>query len=153
LGLLNAEYETDITAQNLKMGPVKHEFRTAAADGVLSGKQLQESTQSAKPVPPFPFCKEDLLTNEVDKQQLNNIWEWSRSINMRKKPTVFAEMSCYICSKSSDESDITERCYNCKESVHESCLHTDNTGWSKDDDKNYCSNCTLFIDIGLDTSI
>jgi hypothetical protein len=153
LGLLNAEYETDITAQNLKMGPEKHEYRTAGADGVLSGKQLQESTQSAKPVPPFPFCKEDLLTNEVDKQRLNNIWEWSRSINMRKKPTVSAEMSCYICSKSLDESDITERCYNCKEPVHESCLHTDNTGWSKDDDKNYCSNCTLFIDIGLDTSI
>ena len=154
LGLLNEEYETDITAQNLKMGPVKHEFRTAGADGVLSGKQLHESTQSAKPVPPFPFCKENLLTSEVDKQRLNNIWEWSRSISMRKKLTVSAETSCFICGKSLDESDITERCYNCKEPVHESCLHTNNTGWSKDDDNNYCPNCTLFIDVVvLDTSI
>lgn len=66
LGLLNEVYETDITAQNLKMGPVKHKFRTAGSDGVLSGKQLQESAHSAKPVSPSPFCKEDLLTSEED---------------------------------------------------------------------------------------
>ena len=103
LGMLNEVFETDITAQNLKMGPVKHEYRTAGADGVLSGKQLQESTQSAKPVPPFPFCKEDLLTSAEDRQRLSNIWEWSRSISTKKKTS---DIVCVICDKSLDECDL-----------------------------------------------
>ena len=61
LGLSNEVYETGITAQNLKMGPVKREFRTAGSDGVLSGKRLQELAHSAKPVPPFSFCKEEFI--------------------------------------------------------------------------------------------
>ena len=145
LGLLNEVYETDITAQNLKIGPVKHEFRTAGSDSVLSGKQLQESTYSAKPVPPFPFCKEDLLTNEEDMKRLNDIWEWSRSINKKKK----SDMLCDICKRSLANDDQMEHCYNCKTLVHESCLHTNSTGWSENDDKSYCSQCTLFIHINI----
>ena len=149
LGLLNEVYETDITAQNLKMGPVKREFRTAGSDGVLSGKQLQESAHSAKPVPPFPFCKEDLLTSEEDVKRLNDVWEWSRSINTKKKNVSTTDMSCVICKKGLAENDQMERCYNCKSVVHEACLHTNNTGWSENDDKYYCSQCTLFIHVSM----
>jgi hypothetical protein len=57
------------------MGPVKHEYRTAGGDGVLAGKQIQESLYSAKPVPPFPFLRENLLTSEADRDRLNDIWD------------------------------------------------------------------------------
>ena len=83
LNKLNETYEQDITAQNLKMGPARHEFRTAGGDGVMSGKQLQESTHSAKPVPPFQFLKQDLLTNESDKKRLNDIWDWTKSFSFK----------------------------------------------------------------------
>jgi hypothetical protein len=59
-------FEDDTTAQNLKIGPIKHEFRTAGEDGVLAGKQLWEYVKSARPVPPFPFMKENLLITEDD---------------------------------------------------------------------------------------
>jgi hypothetical protein len=88
LDVLNDSFATDITAQNLGMGPVKHEYRTAGGDGVLSGTQSQESKNSAKPVPPFPFLKENLLTSDADRQRLNNIWDWSRSIHSRKRPNL-----------------------------------------------------------------
>ena len=149
---LNETYEQDITAQNLKMGPVRHEFRTAGGDGVLSGKQLQESTHSAKPVPPFPFLKQDLLTNESDKKRLNDIWDWTKSISFKKKDIALAQMKCAICEEIIALSDLLQRCFNCKTAVHESCLSTQNTGWT-DEENLYCEQCVIFSHLNLDTSI
>jgi hypothetical protein len=96
LDMLNEKLESDITAQNLKMGPVKHEYRTAGGDGVLSGRQYQDSATSANPVPPFPFRKEDLLTSDVDRQRLSNIWDWTKSLKASRMAP--SELHCDICS-------------------------------------------------------
>ena len=91
---ITASFESDILAKNLKMGPIKHEYRTAGADGVLSGVQHKESENSAKPVPPFPFLKEDLLLTDEDKQRLNDIWDWSKSVQSKRKNTTNVSDIC-----------------------------------------------------------
>ena len=143
LNLLTAFYEKDVTAQNLKMGPVKHEYRTAGEDGVLAGKQVQESMHSAKPVPPFPFLNENLLTSEADKDRLNDIWEWTKSIHSRKKSNSNVETPCSICSGVITDSDSVLRCFNCKITTHESCLGTQNTGWCENEDNLFCEQCFM----------
>lgn len=152
LNKLNETFETDTTAQNLKMGPVKHEYRTAGGDGVLSGKQYQESANSAKPVPPFPFLKEDLLINESDKKRLDNIWEWTKSIHARTIETVHAKTICGICEGIVTEFDLLQRCFNCKSPVHETCLSTENTGWSEVEENLFCEQCVIISHIDLNTS-
>jgi hypothetical protein len=99
LNFIMEKYTDDITAQNLGMGPVKHEYRTAGGDGHLSGKQYQESATSAKPVPPFPFRKEELLKNADDKQRLIDIWDWTRAIGSKKKQKVLVDESCDVCKE------------------------------------------------------
>ena len=93
--------------------------------------------------PLFLSARKNLLTSEEDVKRLNDVWEWSRSIKKKNVPT--ADMSCVFCKKGLAENDQMERCYNCKSVVHGACLHTNNTGWSENDDKYYCSQCTLFI--------
>ena len=93
---LNSIFEDDTTAQNLKMGPIKHEFRTAGEDGVLAGKQLSEYVKSARPVPPFPFMKENLLITDEDKNRLSNVWAFSRSIKIRKSEEIDASTFFFI---------------------------------------------------------
>ena len=141
LNSLTILFEKDITVQNLKMGPVKHEYRTAGGDGVLAGKQIQESLYSAKSVPPFPFFKENLLTSEADR---DDIWDWTKSIHARKKPNSDVETPCSICSGVVTDSDSAQRC--------ESCLSTQNTGWSKNEDNLYCEQCFMFSHIDLNTT-
>jgi hypothetical protein len=97
LRMLNVKFESDITAQNLKMGLVKHECRTAVGDGVLSGRQ--DSATSSKPVPPFPFRKEDLLTSDEDRQRLSNIWDWTKSLKASRMAP--SELHCDIVARSS----------------------------------------------------
>jgi hypothetical protein len=87
------------------MVPVKHEYRTAGGDGSLSGKQHQDSVNSAKPVPPFPFREEDLLMNENDKQRLIDIWDWTKSSGSRKKRNVLVDQSCDVYKVILDEYD------------------------------------------------
>ena len=135
------------------MGPVKHEYRTAGGDGVLSGKQYQESANSAKPVPPFPFLKEDLLINESDKKRLDNIWEWTKSIHARTKETVHTKTICGICEGIVTEFDLLQRCFNCKSPVHETCLSTENTGWSEVEENLFCEQCVIISHIDLNTSV
>ena len=118
LDLLNESLQCDITAQNLKMGPVK-EYRTAGGDGVLSGKQYQESSTSAKPVPPFSFRKEDLLTSDEDKQRLNNIWDWTKSLKSSRLE--HSDLNCDICNELIPDSEQHLRCFNCGSPAHESC--------------------------------
>jgi hypothetical protein len=137
LNELNTIFETDETAKNLKMGPVKHEYRTAGADGVLSGIQLQETEHSAKPVPPFPFLKEDLLSTNEDKERLNDIWEWSRSINCRKKVSTNDDSKCAICKEVLINSDHLVRCHHCKTPAHESCIATHSTGWAENESNTF----------------
>lgn len=149
LNLLTAFFEKDTTAQNLKMGPVKHEYRTAGGDGVLAGKQMQESLYSAKPVPPFPFVKENLLTSEADRDRLNDIWDWTKSINSRN---LNVEGPCSICGGIITDSDSLQRCFNCKIPIHESCLGTQNTGWSENEDNLFCEQCFMFNHIGFNAS-
>jgi hypothetical protein len=134
------------------MEPVKHEYRTAGADGVLSGIQLQESENSAKPVPPFPFLKEELLSSDEDKQRLNNIWEWSRSINCRKKISINDDAQCAICNEVLINSDHLIRCYNCESPAHDSCISIHSTGWAENEEKMFCGQCIIVSQIDLNTS-
>jgi hypothetical protein len=145
LDVLNDYFATDTTAQNSGMGPVKHEYRTAGGDGVLSGTQSQESKNSAKPVPPFPFLKENLLNSDAGRQRLNNIWDWSRSIHSRKRPNL--QVSCSICRGKIAESDLVLRCFNCKDPIHETCLGTNNTGWSENEENLFCEQ--MFRDFNI----
>jgi hypothetical protein len=89
-------FEDDTTAQNLKMGPIKHEFRTAGEDGVLAGKQLSEYVKSARPVPPFPLMKENLLIRENDKNRLSIVWAFSRSIKIQRNEENDASITCHM---------------------------------------------------------
>jgi hypothetical protein len=110
LNKISEKYVCDVWAQNLKMVPVKHEYKTAGGDGSLSGKQHQDSVNSAKPVPPFPFREEDLLMNENDKQRLIDIWDWTKSSGSRKKRNVLVDQSCDVYKVILDEYDEIWRC-------------------------------------------
>ena len=48
-------------------------------------------------------------------------------------------------SPSLDEYDHMGRYYTSKTSGHETCNHTNYAGWSREDVRNYCSQCTLLI--------
>ena len=141
LNLLNNSFQCDVTAQNLKMGPVKHEYRTAGSDGVLSGKQYQESSTSAKPVPPFPFLKEDLLTSDEEKQRLNNIWDWAKSLKSER--IEHATLNCDICNEVIADSELLLRCSSCSTPAHESCIGTHTTGWTEQEKKIFCGQCNV----------
>ena len=135
------------------MGPVKHEYRTAGGDGVLSGRQYQDPTTSAKPVPPFPFRKENLLTSEEDRQRLSNIWDWTKSLKVsRMAPSA---LHCDICSEVIVDTELLVRCSNsnCTSTAHESCICTDSTGWTEVEEKKFCGQCNIISHIDLDTSM
>ena len=153
LNVITENFSSDVTAQNLRMGPVKHEYRTAGVDGVLSGKQNQESTNSAKPVPPFPFRNEELLKSDDDKQRLIDIWDWTKSLNSKKKLAVQVDNSCGICQGILDSFDEIGRCHNCKTPAHEACLGTHSTGWTKNEENIYCGQCIIISSVGLSYSI
>jgi hypothetical protein len=137
-------FEDDTTAQNLKMGPIKHEFRTAGEDGVLAGKQLSEYVKSARPVLPFPFMKENLLITEDDENRLSNVWAFSRSIKIQRNEENDASLICAICGTHYIVSDILLRCSTCLSAViHESCITTHNTGWHQDENEVICKGCIL----------
>ena len=62
LDAANEEYENDVTAKNLEMGPDKLEFRSTDSNGCITGNAFCESnTMRARPVPPFPFKNDELL--------------------------------------------------------------------------------------------
>ena len=149
---ITASFESDILAKNLKMGPIKHEYRTAGADGVLSGVQHKESEKSAKPVPPFPFLKEDLLLTDEDKQRLNDIWDWSKSVQSKRKNTTNVSDTCAICNELLSDADNLVRCCNCKTSAHDSYVSSYSTGWTENDENIYCRQCIIIGNIDLNTS-
>ena len=153
LNVITENFSSDVTAQNLRMGPVKHEYRTAGVDGVLSGKQNQESTNSAKPVPPFPFRNEELLKSDNDKQRLIDIWDWTKSLNSKKKLAVQVDNSCGICQGILDNFDEIGRCHNCKTPAHEACLGTHSTGRTKNEENLYCGQCVIISSVDLSYSI
>jgi hypothetical protein len=143
-------FEDDTTAQNLKLGPVRHEFRTAGEDGVLTGKQLSEYVKSARPVPPFPFIKENLLLTQDDKNRLDNVWAFSRSIKIRKNEGSDASTICAICETHLIVSDLLLHCNLCRTAIHESCITTHNTGWHHNDNDTICKDCYLVSAIDND---
>jgi hypothetical protein len=148
---LSSIFEDDTTAQNLKMGPIKHEFRTAGEDGVLAGKQLSEYVKSARPVPPFPFMKENLLITDDDKNRLSNVWAFSRSIKIRRNEEVDASTICAICETHFIVSDTLLHCSICVTAViHESCISTHNTGWHQDENEIICKGC-IYLSNAVDT--
>lgn len=153
LNVITENFLSDVTAQNLGMGPIKHEYRTAGRDGVLSGRQYQESAASAKPVPPFPFRNEELLKSSNDKQRLIDIWDWTKSLRSRKKQAVQDDNNCAICKGKLDEFDKIGRCHNCKTPAHEACLGTHSTGWTKNEVNNFCGQCIIISQVDLSYSI
>lgn len=140
---LNAVFEDDTLAQNLKLGPVRHEFRTAGEDGVLTGKQLSEYVKSARPVPPFPFLKENLLLTQDDRERLSDVWAFSKTIKTQKNDESVSSTICAICENHLIASDLLLHCFFCKTVIHESCISTHNTGWQQDNDDTICKNCYL----------
>jgi hypothetical protein len=72
-------YEQDGTARNLKLGPVKHEWRTSDIEGCIIGKEFSEDESSARPVPPFPFLN-GVLLDETQHYRIQKVWESSRAL-------------------------------------------------------------------------
>ena len=106
--------------------------------------------KSARPVPPFPFMKENLSLTQDDKNRLDNVWAFSRSIKIRKNGESDAPTICAICGTHLILSDLLLHCSLCKTAIHESCITTHNTGWHHNDNDTICKNCYLISAIDND---
>jgi hypothetical protein len=73
----------DPVAQNLRVGNVHLSEKTSSMDGVLCGVQLADPEQSARPVTPFPFRPEELLTEEQQELLLHEVWRSAQRGGMR----------------------------------------------------------------------
>lgn len=119
------EYANNVTANNLKMGPEKLEFRSTDSNGCITGNDFCESSLSARPVPPFPFKKDDLL-DESQLIRLEDVWAISRGIKKRRTQTDNNEQSneveilCHICNVIITAA--RNQCSKCNFHFHPSCL-------------------------------
>jgi hypothetical protein len=80
-----------------------------------------------------------------DKERLNSIWEWSRSINCRKKVSTNEDSQCAICKEVSINSDHLFRCHHCKTPAHESCIATHSSGWAENKGNTFVGNVFYLV--------
>lgn len=142
-----SKYEGDQTAQNLNLGPVKHEWRTCDSDGCINGKDFCETEFSARPVPPFPFLNECLL-NESQRHRIQDVWESSRALKRSRNDEDYDAVEneesqvCSYCANFISEGK--EVCNACGVVIHASCLEY-NTEWETTAEGQLrCKNCSSF---------
>lgn len=106
-------------------------------DGIVCSEQKAEQEESARPCPPFPFIKEQLLLDDVSKQRLMDVWNVTNSLKKKFTTTESNEKIKYegdhddVCSECEKESITPLPCYFCKKILCEQCNENDNECWSQ----------------------
>jgi hypothetical protein len=134
-------YEQDATAQNLNLGPVKHQWRTSDSEGCISGKEYFEKDFSARPVPPFPFIIGELL-DETEHYRIRKVWESSRALK-RGRNEEKEDNQNEICTHC--EENVLDDCLICEcgNRVHTDCFNIHTTEWEICENGNpTCKNCS-----------
>ena len=125
LDAANEEYENNVTAKNLKMGPAKLEFRSTDSNGCITGNAFCESTMSARPFPPFPFKNDDLL-DETQIQRLEDVWAISREIKKRRaqqnSDVIDDQIDIFCCICNDIITAARSTCTTCYMNFHPSCV-------------------------------
>jgi hypothetical protein len=134
---VTAEYEGDETAQNLRLGPVKLEMRTVDSSGGSNIQSFMEASNSARPVSPFPFLNESLLS-EDQMYRLEMVWSSSRALKKSRLENDPENLEininfelCVLCQLEIEFEKI--ECSLCPSFVHTNCLEKDNSEWEIND--------------------
>ena len=143
-----SNYEQDETAKNLNLGPTKHQWRTSDSEGCISGKEFSEYELSARPVPPFPFVRGDLL-DESQLHRIKKVWESSRALRRERRETdeenEEVDIDRIICNCCEEEMITIEiKCSFCVSQIHSECYETNNsTEWEINvNGEIMCKNCS-----------
>jgi hypothetical protein len=132
---VTADYEGDETARHLNLGPVKLELRTESKSGGPSQQTFSEEENSARPVAPFPFKNEQLLTVN-QKHRIEKVWASSRAIKKSRldnqmdaeQVDVYIDVTvCTICQLNINSEK--KECSACLQSIHIECYDY-NSEWA-----------------------
>ena len=130
---VTADYEGDETAKSLNLGPVKLELRTESKVGGPSQQTLSEESFSARPVAPFPFKNEQLLTVD-QKHRIEKVWASSRAIKKSRldiqvdDEEMDADVTiCTICHLNINSEK--KECSTCLQPIHIECYDY-NSEWA-----------------------
>ena len=104
--------------------------------------------------PEIPYSENFFVTSTKAVLLIKSMHHYrSRSIHVRTKSTACTDDKFAIRSQSLSGCDMLERCCTCDSANHESRPCKSNNGWSKEEERNYCPQCSMFTQMELETSI